>query len=637
MKMRKRILLLFCFYLQCNGHPQCLDFRAPFHAESTLTFCPDYQDFGCCTKRKDDELLFEYNRIKSQVSVSLWNKCGSYVKEFLCQKCSPYAAHIYDAETTLKPKNFPGLCNSYCRRFHSTCRDIIPYIANDDTELIQISQLGESAFCQHVQLIDVDYCYPDLKTNALLNNRINLVQVTKEGCLCVEKIADGLRNPVFARHAGDNSGRLFVGEVSGKIYVYYLNGTREREPFLNIKSATVNSNHRGDERGLLGLAFHPNFTSNGRLFIYYSTHAHQQGDHLIDDIDHKIRISEFTISPDNKNKADRASERVVIEVQEPFWNHNGGEILFGDDGFLYLFIGDGGAAGDPRGYSQNTSSLLGKVLRIDVNVDTTKYAYGIPSDNPFLRRRDFRPEIYAYGVRNIWRCGKDRGDPITGEGKGRILCGDVGQSAFEEIDILKKGVNYGWNLKEGYSCFKNDFCDNIPLEELPIHSYPHTVGKSITGGHFYRGCHSPNLNGYYIYGDYMNGKLFRLLENPVTKMWDSKEINMCGDDMCTPPLTNTYAVPHIMSFGEDEYGEIYMLSTSNASSAAPTGSMYRLVDPVRRGNPESCKSANNQPIVFQNVSGDKVFDGVNGRATTRRPGMSAFVVSVVVITLMIWV
>ena len=322
----KLCILLTCLFYTCNSHPQCLDFRAPFHAQSPLQFCPEYENFGCCTVNSDNDIQTEYNRIRSIVSADTWTKCGTYIRDLLCQKCSPYAAHIYDAESTLKPRAFPGLCRPYCEQFYSSCRNLIQYLAYNDTTLIEESRLGVDKFCNHVSLVDTDYCYPDLKTNDILNNKIDLVQVTTEGCLCVENFASGLHNPVFARHAGDSSGRLFVGEVSGKIYVYNLKGVREPQPFLDLKDVTLNTHNRGDERGLLGLAFHPNFSSNGRLFIYYSTYTNQENS--FPPVNHKIRISEFLISRNNRNRADKSSERVILEVPQPFWNHNGGEVSY---------------------------------------------------------------------------------------------------------------------------------------------------------------------------------------------------------------------------------------------------------------------------------------------------------------------
>lgn len=587
-RLNQSLFISLLLVTSLRAHPQCLDFRPPFNPERPLQFCSEYSAFGCCTSQDDLDIQDEYNRIMSQLANSDVFACERYVKEFVCQKCSPYAAHIYDAEGSLVSRPFPGLCNNYCRDFYRSCRQIVSYLTQDSNVLQHVSY-GTSAFCEYISLSDQDYCYPELKTNAMLNNRISIKQYTSEGCLCMEPFADMLYNPVFARHAGDGSNRLFIGEVTGLIFVYYLNGSSESHPFLDISYQTVNSRNEGDERGLLGLAFHPNFRQNGRFFVYYSTLLERHNDLMNNN--HKIRISEFLVSSLDPNIADAGSERVILEVEEPFWNHNGGEILFGDDGYLYIFVGDGGSRGDPLGNGQNRSTLLGKVLRIDVDTELDyPFPYKIPLDNPFANHSMFRPEIYAYGVRNIWRCGKDRGDPRTGEGKGRIVCGDVGQSAHEELDLLIKGANYGWNAREGPACYDRESCGHIGPEVFPIHSYPHRVGKSITGGHFYRGCLNPNLNGFYIFGDFMNGRLFRLLHDRQTNTWNNKELNMCGPEMCTPPLINYYE-PHILSFGEDEGGEVYMLSTGRASSADSSGKVYRIVDPARRGNPEQCASA----------------------------------------------
>nr|XP_022332698.1 HHIP-like protein 2 isoform X2 [Crassostrea virginica] len=584
----KTIVIFMAHVAILEAHPQCLDFRPPFNPENPLQFCTEYSSFGCCTNQDDLDARDEYNRIMRQLSDVDMFACEKYVKELVCQKCSPYAAHIYDAEGTLMSRPFPGLCNNYCRDFYRQCRNIVSYFTQDPNIQQHVSY-GTSAFCEYVRLSDNDYCYPELKTNPILNNRISIKQYTSEGCLCMEPFADVLYNPVFARHSGDGSNRLFIGEVSGLIFVYYLNGSSESQPFLDISYQTLNTRNEGDERGLLGLAFHPNFRQNGRFFVYYSTPLEQHDDFMSNN--HKIRISEFLVSHLNPNVADVESERVILEVVQPFWNHNGGEILFGDDGYLYIFVGDGGSRGDPHRNAQNITSLLGKVLRIDVDTELGyPYPYKIPPDNPFVDDPMFRPEIYAYGIRNIWRCGKDKGDPVTGEGKGRIVCGDVGQSAYEELDLIVKGGNYGWNSREGPACYDKEICGLVGPEIPPIHYYPHKVGKSVTGGHFYRGCLSPNLNGFYIYGDFMNGKLFRLLYDRQLNSWNNKELNMCGPEMCTAPLINYYE-PHILSFGEDEGGEVYMLSTGRASSSDSSGKVYRIVDPARRGNPAQCDMA----------------------------------------------
>lgn len=317
-------VLIFIFILTETilAHPQCLDFRPPFNAETKLNFCSRYSNFGCCTGANDNDLQREYQQLQRIVPAVIWNTCSGYVKEILCQKCSPYAAHIFDAEQSLQARPFPGLCNTYCNEFYQNCRDIIPYLSRDSA-LVTAARTSQYHFCHHIHLSDVDYCYPELLTNNLLNNRISQVTTNSENCLCLETFASNLRNPVFARHPGDGSRRLFVGEVAGKVYIYYLNGTKESEPFLNMEASVLNTDGNGDERGFLGMTFHPDFKNNRKFYIYYSTH--HQG--LTED-DHRVRISEMTVNRFDKNKADPNSEKVLMEVSEPYWNHNGGEVSF---------------------------------------------------------------------------------------------------------------------------------------------------------------------------------------------------------------------------------------------------------------------------------------------------------------------
>ncbi|KAI1897272.1 hypothetical protein AGOR_G00081610 [Albula goreensis] len=248
--------------------------------------------------------------------------------------------------------------------------------------------------------------------------------------------------------------------------------------------------------------------------------------------------------------------------------------------------------GDPfgeYGNAQNKSALLGKVLRIDVDNNERGPLYRIPPDNPFIHDHDARPEVYAYGVRNMWRCSVDRGDPITKEGKGRIFCGDVGQNKFEEVDIVEKGRNYGWRAKEGFSCYDKALCVNSSLDDvLPIYAYSHKMGKSVTGGYVYRGCEYPNLNGMYIFGDFMSGRMMALQENRQTGRWDYNEICMGKGKTCLyPGLINNFH-QHIISFGEDEAGELYFMSTSLPSATSPSGAVYKVVDPSRRAPPTQC-------------------------------------------------
>ncbi|NXN97265.1 HIPL1 protein, partial [Rhinopomastus cyanomelas] len=500
-------------------------------------------------------------------------------------ECSPYAAHLYDAEDPSTPvRTIPGLCQDYCQQVWQKCRSIFRYLSAD-RELIALEN-NMAKFCRYLSLEDTDYCFPHLLSNQNLNQNLGLVTADAEGCLqlCLVEVANGLRNPVAMVHANDGTHRFFIAEQVGLVWTYLPDRSRLEKPFLNISKAVLTSPWEGDERGFLGIVFHPKFKFNGKVYVYYSVQVRYE---------ERIRISEFRISPADMNTLDHGSERIILEIEEPASNHNGGELLFGDDEYLYIFTGDGGMAGDPFGTfgnAQNKSALLGKVLRIDVNSNDHGPLYRIPPDNPFVNDPNARPEVYAYGVRNMWRCSFDRGDPHTKEGKGRLFCGDVGQNKYEEIDIVEKGKNYGWRAREGFSCYDKKLCTNSSMDDvLPIYAYPHKMGKSVTGGYVYRGCESPNLNGLYIFGDFMSGRLMSLKENRATREWQYSEICMGTGQTCMfPGLINNY-YQYIISFAEDEAGELYFMSTGVPSATAPKGVVYKVVDTSRRAPPGKCR------------------------------------------------
>ncbi|XP_030069523.1 HHIP-like protein 1 isoform X2 [Microcaecilia unicolor] len=559
------------------SHPQCLDFKPPFRPPSELLFCVQYKDFGCCDSTRDRDLLARYHDVLARLDPHSQETCASHVQDILCQECSPYAAHLYDAEDSSTPmRTIAGLCDDYCIDVWQKCRSIFGYISGDKQLIALENHMGK--FCRYLALDDVDYCFPRLLSNTNLNQNLGLMTADSEGCLqvCLVEVANGLQNPVAMVHANDGTHRFFVAEQVGLVWAYLPNRARLERPFLNISDVVLTSPWEGDERGFLGIVFHPKFKHNGKLYVYYSVE---------DGFDEKIRISEFKISSVDMNVVDHASERIVMEIDEPASNHNGGELLFGDDGYLYIFTGDGGMAGDPFGKfgnAQNMSTLLGKVLRIDVDNNNHGPLYRIPPDNPFVSNPKARPEIYAYGVRNMWRCSFDRGDPYTKEGRGRLFCGDVGQNKFEEVDIVERGKNYGWRAREGFSCYDKKLCANSSLDDvLPIFAYPHKMGKSVTGGYVYRGCESPNLNGLYIFGDFMSGRLMSLEENRKTGEWEYNEICMGTGQTCVfPGLINNY-YQYIISFAEDEAGELYFMSTGIATATSPTGVVYKIVDPSR--------------------------------------------------------
>ncbi|XP_060919424.1 HHIP-like protein 2 [Labrus mixtus] len=583
-----------------SAHPQCLDFEPPFKPLWHLEFCTQYEEFGCCDQKTDNVIAERYWDIIDQLEVSGDELCADMLKEIMCQECSPYAAHLFDAEDPYTPvRELPGLCFGYCSEFHGKCRHVVKYLT-ENRLLRDTSGRDASTFCSLVDLSDQDYCYPNVLKSQDLNSNLGRVVEDPRGCLqlCLMEVANNLRNPVSMLHAGDETHRMFIAEQVGFVWVYLHDGSRLERPFLDLSGEVMTTQWLGDERGFLGMAFHPEYRDNGRFFIYYSIQVNSKLD--------RVRISEMKVSAD-MNVADPHSERVVLEIDEPAANHNGGQLLFGLDGYLYIFTGDGGKAGDPfgkYGNSQNKSALLGKVLRIDIDGrDSSGKPYRIPPDNPFIRDPDARPEVYAYGVRNMWRCSVDRGDQVSRYGRGRIFCGDVGQNRYEEIDIIEKGGNYGWRAKEGFECYDMKLCQNSSLNDvLPIFAYSHHVGKSVTGGYVYRGCESPNLNGLYIFGDFMSGRIMALEEDKTSGSWKERSVCMGDTKTCSFPGLINHHHKFIISFAEDEAGELYFLATSYPSAMSPFGTVFKFMDPSRRAPPGKCKQ---KPLPVK-VRGKKV-------------------------------
>ncbi|GIX03372.1 MAG: protein up-regulated by thyroid hormone-PQQ-dependent glucose dehydrogenase [Planctomycetaceae bacterium] len=346
--------------------------------------------------------------------------------------------------------------------------------------------------------------------------------------------------PILLTHPGDGSHRLVVPQQQGQIHIFSNRpDVTSTTIFLDLSSQVVYKDSENEE-GLLGLAFHPRYKENGEFFVYYTTTT----------APHTSVISRFKVSRDDPYRADPQSEEELLRLPQPFWNHNGGTLCFGPDGYLYIGLGDGGSANDPFHHAQNLQSLLGKILRIDVDHQDPGLKYAIPADNPFVnvtaptlpgekRPLIAKPEIWAYGVRNIWRMAFDRQT-------GALWAADVGQNLWEEINIIEKGGNYGWNLREGRHVFSpagSGIHSNL-IE--PIWEYYHDVGKSITGGVVYRGQRLPALQGYYLYADYVSGRLWGL-------KYDEQQRRVVAN---RPILYEGPPLP-IISFGEDEAGEVY--------------------------------------------------------------------------------
>ena len=332
-----------------------------------------------------------------------------------------------------------------------------------------------------------------------------------------------LSQPVFLTHAGDNTDRLFVVERSGRIRVFPNRDDIAAAVFFDLR-APINSGP--GEAGLLAIAFHPRYADSGLFYVYYTY------GNLIS------RISEFRVSADDPNTADTTSERVILEARQPAGNHNGGQLAFGPDGYLYIGLGDGGAADDRYRNGQNPTTLLGAILRIDVDRREDGAQYAIPPDNPFVGNGDgWREEIWAWGLRNPWRFSFDH---LTGD----LWTGDVGQNAWEEIDLIEKGGNYGWNIMEGFHCFRPLVDCRTEGLVLPIAEYGHGEGRSVTGGYVYRGSRLIRLQGTYLYGDFVTRNVWGL------RYEDGQVVENRIIGRSPSPIA---------SFGEDQAGEVYVV------------------------------------------------------------------------------
>ena len=340
------------------------------------------------------------------------------------------------------------------------------------------------------------------------------------------------QDPIGIHHAGDSSNRLFIIEQQGRIKVFENNSaTSSSQTFLDIRSI-VDQDGGYTEEGLLGLAFHPNYSENGYFYVHYT-------DHLNGNINYPRNIvARYSVSSNNPNQANLNSEQIILIVEQPYHNHNGGQMEFGPDGYLYISFGDGGSAGDPQGNGQNLSTFLGSIIRIDVDNPSGGLNYGIPSDNPFIDALNARDEIYAYGLRNVWRFSWDLET-------GLLWAADVGQNEWEEIDIIYSGLNYGWNEMEANHCYPPGSNCNPNNFEPPIYEYELYVDGvcSVTGGYVYRGENLWMLEGKYIYGDWCTGDIWALT-------YDDNSNQVINTDLLQSGI-------NITSFGTDENNELF--------------------------------------------------------------------------------
>src|SRR5436190_560110 len=413
-------------------------------------------------------------------------------------------------------------------------------------------------------------------------------------------VTSGLTAPVTLASAPDNTGRLFIVDQIGLIKILGSDGTVLSQPFLDLSSRIIPLRPGYDERGLLGLAFHPNYATNGRFFVYYNAPLRPGAPPGYDDT---ATLSEFRVSETDPNVADPTSERIILQIDKPQFNHNGGTILFGPDGYLYLSIGDGGGANDvglghvEDWYADNAGgngqdieqNLLGNILRIDINSGSP---YGIPPDNPFVGTTGL-DEIYAYGFRNPYRMSFDLGSSHS------LFASDAGQNLWEEVSLVVKGGNYGWNVKEGTHCFDAEnplvpppTCPDsapggVPLLD-PIIEYVNTanpigggLGQAVVGGYIYRGALLPQLRGRYVFGDWNkgggggpNGSLFAATPR-ADGLWRMQELFVT-----TSP--NGRLGHYVLGFGQDPSGEVYVLTTDMTGPSGSTGKVFKLIRPSGR-------------------------------------------------------
>jgi glucose/arabinose dehydrogenase len=402
--------------------------------------------------------------------------------------------------------------------------------------------------------------------------------------LALALVADGFTSPVALIDPEDGSPRLFVVDQTGLIWII-SEGQRIEQPFLDIRERVVELNSFYDERGLLGLAFHPNFPENGRFYVSYS--APLRGGLPPDEWDHTTYISEFTVSAEHPDQADPNSERVLLAIDKPGYNYEAGHLAFGPDGYLYIATGDSvrDPATEAGKFAQDTSSLLGKILRIDVDgMADTGQNYSIPADNPF-RSGQGRPEIYAYGFRNPYRfsfdTAQDKSFDVSGSGAPRLFVADVGQAMMEEVSLVRAGENYGWPIREGTRCFNPQKWDQ-PLASCPtgglsepIIAYAHEGDLSaIIGGMVYQGEAIPELAGGYVFGDWGrgNGRLF-VAHPPAfgSGLWNINEIQL-------EISGNGAEIGQLLGIGQDEKGELYLLTKEPGVGAiGNSGSVYRII------------------------------------------------------------
>ncbi|XP_023655230.1 hedgehog-interacting protein [Paramormyrops kingsleyae] len=524
-----------------------------------------YPRVSCCpTRRAAYQIL---HRRDARVFSTNNTECARLLDEIKCARCSPHAQVLLHAPApaaALHPEpRLPRLCHDYCREFYYTCRGRIPELFQADVD----------EFCQYYGRRDNGLCFPDFhrqQTRGPTTNYLdledekleNINRKHKHNCYCVREVMSGLRQLVGAVHCGDGSQRLFLLEKEGYVHILTPGMELLHEPFLDIHKLVQSGLKGGDERGLLSLAFHPNYKKNGKLYVSYTTNQERWA---IGPHDHILRVVEYTVSRKNPNQVDVRTKRVLVEVAELHRKHLGGQLLFGPDGLLYIILGDGMITLDDMEEMDGLSDFTGAVLRVDVDTDCCNTPYSIPRSNPYFNSTNQPPEIFAHGLHNPGRCVVDH-HPMDINGSLRILCTDASSrnsSGGRILEVLK-GKDYEYEP---------------PILDLNYGS----SSSAPVGGFIYRGCQSRRLYGSYAFGD-RSGNL-RILQKPSAgRPWQEKPLCVGSSGTCGSSISG-----QILGFGEDELGEVYILVTSKSMAQSNNGKLYKLVDPKRPPLPKECQ------------------------------------------------
>lgn len=521
-----------------------------------------YPRVSCCPSRRAPYQIL--HRRDARIFSTNNTECSILLEEIKCAHCSPNAQMLFHSpkldKASHREQDLPRLCHDYCQEFYYTCRGHVPELFQADVD----------EFCQYYGRRDGGLCFPDFHrkqlrrdSNYLSDEKIEVLnRKHKHNCYCTQEILSGLRQPVGVMNCGDGSQRLFIFEKEGFVRILTHDLELLKEPFLDIHKLVQSGIKGGDERGLLSLAFHPNYKKNGKLYVSYTT---SQERWAIGPHDHILRLVEYTVSRKNPNLVDTKTARVLMEVAELHRKHLGGHLLFGPDGLLHIFLGDGMITLDDMEEMDGLSDFTGSALRVDVDTDFCNTPYSIPKNNPYFNSTNQPPEIFAHGLHDPGRCTVDK-LRMDINGSLLILCTDtVGKNTTTgRILQIIKGKDY----------------ENEPS----MFDLGSNGGAIPVGGFIYRGCQSRRLYGSYVFGD-RNGN-FRILQRPSEdRLWQEKPLCLGSSSSCGSSL-----VGHILGFGEDELGEVYILASSKSlATQLHSGKLYKLVDPKRPQVPKECR------------------------------------------------